>query len=124
MADRMLPFPARSSSAVDHALDPMPEELIQPDAAPSAWPQYRGLFLVKGEHAACSTAPAATRSSRISQTRRIVAQVEQEIAAVAARSQAERFGHVHPITAPRSSEAVRDTPWAVLTRLVRSLHKS
>jgi len=117
MADRMLPFPARSSSAVDHALDPMP------DAAPSAWPQYRGLFLVKGEHAACSTAPAATRSSRISQTRRIVAQVEQEIAAVAARSQAERFGRVHPITVPRSSEASRETPWTVITRLVRSLHK-
>ncbi|WP_103933110.1 hypothetical protein [Bryocella elongata] len=127
MADQMLQFPSRSSSAVEPKLDAAPEEVMPPETSSGDQAcRYRGLFLVKGNRPAAGTAPVTGRSSRVSQTRMIVAQVEQEIANLAARRQAERFGRVHPMPGADSSrrELRRDTPWAVVARLLRSLDRS
>jgi hypothetical protein len=125
MADRMLHFPARSSSAIKPDLEDSAEEPIQP---PATLARYRGLVLVKSDHLPADAAATPTRGSRLAQTRRIVAQVEQEIAAIAARRRAERFGGLHamPVADIRGAEraARRDTPWAVLARLLRSLRRS
>jgi len=131
MADQMLHFPARSSSALDPLLE---DAALSSDAAvvpppptpaiPLAPARYRGLFLVKGERLEGHVSPASMHGSAISQTRIIVAQVEQEIAAIAARRQAERFGRVHPMpAADRARDSRRDTPWAVLVRLLRTMKR-
>lgn len=119
MADRMLHFPARASSELEPEFGPLPEKPVRRSPA-----RYRGLALVKGQHDA---APAPARGSRLNQTRMIVAQVEQEIAAIAARRQAERFGRVQAMPATNTdgcpSGTKRDTPWGVLARLIRALRR-
>lgn len=121
MSDHMLLFPSRSSSACE------PEEVSDPSQhfspAPASPSRYRGLTLVKGRNVA-PKAPLLTGEARLWRTREIIAQVEQEIAARAARQHNERFGQVHAIPsreASASGRLRRDTPWSVAGRVLRSL---
>jgi hypothetical protein len=113
MADRTIVFPSRSSSAVkvDPSRPSAAAETVAAKAPASAAVVRRGLTLVKGNGAAAISTRVLT--PRLSQTQAIVAQVEREVAAMAARrAVAQRSGV--PLPAPG-----RETPWRVLARVLR-----
>lgn len=127
MADRMFVLPPRAVSAsAARAVTEAPSSV-----ATEPMPRH-GLHLVKGERGTVAPPPpragqqaglhAGQRAGeRAWQTRAIVAQVEREVAAMAARRSAEFSGRI-AVEVPRPER--RDTPWSVIARIVRQLRPS